>query len=171
MKLGIELQKFWDWSGLTPVEYVSGMLPRNPDIGKVAEWVDDYPFWEDLKHAFTGAIVENSHFKDPMVIDQLLYAIAIDNENEFFADYVVAAVDSFRIDVIFDAAIISPVKDAKWQLASRVLCSQSNNKIYYLLKFLKKSQDEYTEKRALRALESLGVPLDRIEEWFSNNDV
>lgn len=77
-KLKTELNRFWEWAGMTKEEY-----SQTPDFG---DWENGYPYWSDIYCEAEKTInlisTNKVHLKMNEIITVLLEAIAIDNNNE-----------------------------------------------------------------------------------------
>jgi hypothetical protein len=161
MELKQALQEFWAWAQLTPSEYEEGVSPRNPDIYWGSEWEDSYADFDRIDHAFRDALININESNMCETMKLLLEAISIDNEREYFADIVIEYMDERMISCLFNASIKYRISGAQWQLASRVLKSNSNNKYHHLTMFLENGANEYVKKRALLSIQSLGLGLNK----------
>ncbi len=153
-KLKNELQKFWNWASLTPLEYQKGIQPKNPAIYPGAEWEESYSQFQEIENAFIQDISQNENLKNPEFIKLLVQAIAIDNESERLAELAVNKLNESTIEKVFEEALISHFSNAQWQLVSRIPKSSTKSKIEYLQKFLKEGENNYVKERAHYVIEN-----------------
>jgi HEAT repeat protein len=138
-----EVERFRRWAAATSVQ------ERTP------EWEFEYPDWGTLYDAVRIFLASSSaHSWVQGQIDDLLFAIARDNEGEILADEIEEYPDMLL--AWSEMAIFSPEVDAKWQLAARLgkLPSRRGEAESILVKFMDDA-DEYVRRRALLALGSL----------------
>lgn len=121
-----------------------------------AEWETEYPMFQAIEDAFRKEIANRKKFGNDDFLRLVVQAIAIDNESERLADFATNTLCGDDIDKIFDTALMSGFTDAQWQLASRVLKSDSQRKVDYLRRFLNEGKNDYVRDRAEYALKSLG---------------
>lgn len=121
-----------------------------------AEWETEYPMFSAIEDAFRIGIADRINFEHDDFLYLVVQAIAIDNESERLADIAIHNLRGIDIDKIFDTALKSGFIDAQWQLASRVLKSDSQRKVEYLRRFFNEGKNDYVRERAIYALKSLG---------------
>ena len=78
-----ELDKYWEWAGISPHEYSEGKAPMH---AVQVEWEDDYPGWRRLDGEIDNAIEDLSKNWDSALAELIVLTIAIDNENGIIFD-------------------------------------------------------------------------------------
>ena len=157
----LELQRFWDWARLTPDEYKKGLPPKNIELirhingrkGIPAEWETDYPYYLSLEKAFIS-FIQSDTIKEDDNLEIVLQAIAIDNESERLADYVVKYVSSEIFELLLIKALSTKYIDAQWQLISRIVETNIENKRKYVEMYLNNGETEYVRNRAKYLLDN-----------------
>ncbi len=148
MTLRQEVEKFKAWA--------EGYTFERPQ--RYGEWECDYTEWDGLYDAVLAFLASSPHSDwDDDDVNDLLYAIARDNETEYLADEVAKETD--RLLRLSGLALISSERDAKWQLSARLggLSSPAQEAEVLLLKFVD-DEDEYVSRQALLALGQLKSP-------------
>lgn len=140
MSLRNEVNKFRVWALGYPAQERSG------------EWECDYPGWSAL-HAETLLFIAATPFANWSTeeINDVLYAVARDNEIEYLAKVIAKSPDLLL--ALSKASIDSSEPDAKWQLA--VQLGQQPPSVEAAEKLLLKlvnDEDEYVSRRALLSL-------------------
>ena len=141
MSLETELSKFWEWANMTPDTYT-----ENRGLG---EWEAEYPGWDALYKAANVALEQlNKEFSHDLA-QQLVYALAIDNE----AGMVLKSVEEKLTDPLrfVRKAIFSNQPQAKWQMAELLGHVEVEGREKMLLQLFD-SEDKYVVRRALLSL-------------------
>ena len=141
MTLETELANFWQWANMTPDTY-------NIQRG-LGEWEADYPGWEALYRAANEALEELNREFNHDVAQQLVHALAIDNE----AGVVLKNVEEKLEDPLrfVRKAVFSDQPQAKWQMAELLGHVEVEGREKMLLQMID-SEDKYVVRRALLSL-------------------
>ena len=140
-----EAERFRTWSAKVVVTATS------------AEWQSDYPEWEkvyEVSSEFLGQVdIEDW---DDEVITSLLFVIDGDNEMQIVAE----EIGQHPEKLLHLTQVALPIQSwAKWQLAVELgKLSGYQPEAEKLLYALAKDEDEYTRRRALRALAEMRSP-------------
>ncbi len=138
-----------------------------------AEWECDYPEWESL-YASVGEVIKTSRSNwSSQQVEDLLYAIARDNEAERIIEEV--AEDPAALLSLARAAVASSEHDAKWQFAAALgeIPGDGRKAAEALLLILVEDRDEYVSRRSLLALGRLkSAQAEALAEraWNSGNE-
>ncbi len=146
MSLNREVAKFKAWASHIAEETRTG------------EWECDYPEWDALHAAALALLASRAPEKwSRSEVDDMLYAIARDNEFEYLVDRISENPDALL--ALSADALTSSDHDAKWQLADRLgfLQARFNEAEALLLRFVE-DDTEYVSRRALLALGDLKSP-------------
>lgn len=141
MSLETELANFWEWANMTPDTY-------NNERG-LGEWEAEYPGWEALYKASDEALEQlNQEFNHDLA-QQLVYALAIDNE----AGVVLKIVEEKLADPLrfVRKAIFSDQPQARWQMAELLGHVEVEGREKMLLQLID-GEDKYVVRRALLSL-------------------
>jgi hypothetical protein len=117
----------------------------NGHEGSYGEWECDYDHWQEIYGALGRALDETQL---QATIEDILYALARDHEIEEIRCCLTA-----RADVLMwlaPAALVSPERDARWQIAVSLGEVGSPAALNLLRRFVDDS-DEYVRRRALMA--------------------
>jgi hypothetical protein len=113
------------------------------------EWECDYEHWGDLWSSAESAI---NRFRDgnapDEIIDDLIYAIARDNEDEIIAEHLLHTPP--LLTQLAKSAMSCSESDAKWQIAQTVAEAKLDNAAELIRPFLQ-DENEYVRRRALLA--------------------
>ena len=142
MALETELAKFWEWANMTPETY-------NEERG-LGEWEIEYPGWDELYKAVGGVIEQlNKEFNHDLA-QQLVYALAIDNES---GTVLQAIVDKLESKLRFvKKAINSDQPQARWQIAELLGNSEVEDREKLLVNLIMRDKEKYVIRRALMSL-------------------
>jgi hypothetical protein len=135
-----EVQKFKAWADSCPIQE------------RLGEWECDYSDWETLHEAALSFLASSSPPDwNSAIVNDLLYAIARDNECESLVHEIAKNADTLIL--LSGFAVSSSETDAKWQLAARLgaLSDRIQQAEALLLEFIN-DEDEYVSRRALLAL-------------------
>ncbi|MCP2043946.1 HEAT repeat domain-containing protein [Pontibacter sp. HSC-36F09] len=141
MSLETKLANFWEWANMTPDTY-------NNERG-LGEWEAGYPGWEALYKAANEALEQlNQEFNHDLA-QQLVYALAIDNE----AGVVLKIVEEKLADPLrfVRKAIFSDQPQARWQMAELLGHMEVEGREKMLLQLIE-GEDKYVVRRALLSL-------------------
>jgi len=147
MSLHTEVERFKQWAEER----------KSPDFDASychhfeSEWECDYPHWDDLYEAAEERI-RNSEPFSIHEIDDLLYSLARDNEDERIMDTL--SENPRALFELCDARDESKERDARWQLAL-ALGQSGKMEAEDRIKHLQKDDEEYVRRRAGFALEDL----------------
>jgi hypothetical protein len=135
-----EVAKFKTWIESYPVEK------------QTAEWECEYPGWVEFEKAF--ALVNCLQTFENLTecqINNLIFAIARDNESESFIDLI--SEDSQKLIFLSNKALGSHENDAKWQFASHLgsITDYADEAKLLLCKYAM-DENSYVAKRAKAAI-------------------
>ena len=142
MDLKEEVAKFRKWA------------IKNP--GRYGEWEVNYEDWDALYKTFFK-FIENSSAEalSPKEIEDLIYVIGRDNEDERLIEFLTKQEEIFL--VLAFSAITADDIDARWQFAHYLgeFKNMKEDAEKLLLKYFK-DPNEYVSRRALMALANMG---------------
>ncbi len=144
-----------------------------PSEKRFGEWEDDYPNWKDLYES-SISVINHTQFKElsHQKFDNLLYAIARDNESE----YLVEELAKYPEKLLFlsHKAVNSSKKDAKWQLAKQLgSIEKEKEEAEKILTLFVKDSNEYVSRMALLALAEIKSSFTEkyaIDAWESKHE-
>ena len=143
MTLNAEIEKFKLWALSYPEDQRGG------------EWECNYENWGDLHKAVLDFIA-STYYQDwtETEIEDLLYAIARDNEIEYLIEEISQIPE--RLLFLSSHALASDEADAKWQMAVKLggLANHKNDAEKFLLELIK-DENEYVSRQALLSLGKL----------------
>ncbi len=143
MTLTAALAKFWDWANMTPETY-------NEERG-LGEWEIEYPGWEELYKAADEVLNQlNKEFNHDLA-QQLVYALAIDNESEIIRRKVEDKLES-KLRFV-KKAIHSDQPQARWQMAELLGNTEVEDREKLLVNLVTRDNDKYVIRRALMSLD------------------
>lgn len=141
MEFKQEIERFKDWASRS--------------LHETAEWELHYPDWLRFEASFFAFLNEtDSAAWDPQAWDDVLYAVARDNECENFIDKV--SEDMAVLMGLAHRAIKSDETQAKWQIAEALGRLVELEIAEPILLSFADDTDEYVKRRALHALSILG---------------
>ena len=117
-------------------------------------WEVDYPAWNDIFDAFCHVLTQmDAEIADSVLLDEMVYLIARDNEAEGFIQETTSHPQWF--ECLCRRAAASNESEAKWQFAAYLPeCSCSQEVRDIILDFAK-DPNEYVSRRALLAMPAL----------------
>lgn len=117
-------------------------------------WEVDYPYWNDTYSAFCHVLTQkDAETADSVLLDEMVYLIARDNEAEGFIQETTSHPQWF--ECLCRRAAASNESEAKWQFAAYLPeCSCSQEVRDIILDFAK-DPNEYVSRRALLAMPAL----------------
>ena len=124
--------------------------PERTEDNDNGEWCFGTEFDEMYDAAVELIENEPAEAADEQVIDDLLYALARDNECELIAQILEDHDDWFSL--LCRKCMESPYTNAKWQLAVRLRNYSGSDGLKELIYGFLSSGDEYTERMALESL-------------------
>lgn len=135
------------------ITYQQEVYPNMSEENDNGEWVFGDEF-NDMRNAFL-AVVENVSYVQAtdVVIDDLLYAIARDNECCELVSETLNHPEWFA--VLCQHSLQTDYTNAKWQFAEYLHEYRGNSKIGNLIFRFLETGDEYTERMALRSLSEM----------------
>ena len=141
MNLEAEISKFWKWADKTPDVYA-----QNRGSGS---WETEYGNWANLNLAIDKAINELNSSYNQETAENLIQALAIDNESELTLEKIEETLNSKNR---FVEQVISSIQpQAKWQVSEMLGNVMLENSTQYLLELID-DQDKYVKRRALLSL-------------------
>jgi HEAT repeat protein len=138
--INVEVEGFRSW--------VARGAPDELGLGHGAEWESNYPNWDQLWSAAREAIEDYGKLNGRDV-DDLLFALGRDNEDEVIAEMLSTAPGALK--KILSRALASPDSQVRWQIAS-ILPVALGKEAQSALRKLAVDDDEYVRRRALAAL-------------------
>ena len=141
-----QARKFHQWQEIT----YPGKTTE--EIG--GAWEVDYPAWNDIFDAFCHVLTQmDAETADSVLLDEMVYLIARDNEAEGFIQETTSHPQWF--ECLCRRAAASNENEAKWQFAAYLPeCSCSQEVRDIILNFAK-DPNEYVSRRALLAMPAL----------------
>ncbi|MFC4217202.1 HEAT repeat domain-containing protein [Pseudophaeobacter arcticus] len=141
MEFQHEIKRFKDWASRS--------------LHETAEWELQYPDWPRFEVSFFAFLNETDSTNwDRQTWDDVLYAVARDNECENFIDKI--SEDVPVLVSLAQKAVKSDETQAKWQIAEYLGCVAELEVAEPLLLSFVKDSDEYVRRRALNALSVIG---------------
>lgn len=145
MSLETELAKFWEWANMTPETY-------NEERG-LGEWEIEYPGWDELYKATDEALEQlNKEFNHDLA-QQLVYALAIDNESGTVLQKVDKTLEN-KLRFV-KKAINSDQPQARWQAAELLGNTEVEDREKLLANLITRDKDKYVIRRALMSLDKV----------------
>jgi hypothetical protein len=147
--------------------------PAGSFSSEYGEWECDYPDWHSL-WAAAASVIQSvpSHLWTDDCSDDLLYAIARDNETEYIAEQLSGKGEGLL--KLARLSVGSSEPEAKWQLAVLLgQLSSDKTSAEALLLILVNDEDEYVSRRALLALGALkSLHAESLAEkaWLSGHE-
>lgn len=146
MNLRKELDDFWKWANKTPKEY-----SENRGFG---EWECDYTNFDKI-YIYTQALIESLDENiDCEKINDLLEAMAIDNEAEIVIEQCETTLNSNSLEEVVKTGYRFYQPQTRWQIAELMKRIEFDNRKYYLNEMLN-DNDEYVRRRARLSLEEI----------------
>lgn len=138
--------KFHQWQEIT---YPGKTTEENGSM-----WEVDYPYWNDAYSVFCHVLTQmDAETADSVLLDEMVYLIARDNEAEGFIQETTSQHKWF--ECLCRRAAASNESEAKWQFAAYLPeCSCSQEVKDMILDFAK-DPNEYVSRRALLAMPAL----------------
>lgn len=153
MELKKELNRFWKWAGITPIEYEKGITPKNPLIYLSGEWECEYPNFSDLETEFNKAIKTYNLTMNESLLVKILEAIAIDHEAERFMDFCKLSLAHKKSFI--ELGVKFHLSNTRWQMAELLSNIDIPHKDKYLKQMALKDVDSYVRQRALNSLQKI----------------
>lgn len=162
MSLETELAKFWEWASMAPDTY-------NDERG-LGEWEIEYPGWDELYKAATEAFeLLNKEFNHDLA-QQLVYALAIDNESGLVLEKVE---DKLESKLRFVKKVInSDQPQARWQIAELLGNTEVEDREKLLVNLINRDNDKYVIRRALMSLDKVNhtKALELAQKFLKDTD-
>lgn len=118
------------------------------------EWEVDYTDWDDLYRAFCHVLTQmDAETADDVLLNEMVYLIARDNEGENFIQEMVLYPKWF--ERLCRHAAVSNENEAKWQFAAYLPKCPCSQKAKDLILDFAKDPHEYVNRRALLAMPAL----------------
>ena len=118
------------------------------------EWEVDYPYWNDTYSAFCHVLTQmNAETADSVLLDEMVYLIARDNEAEGFIQETTSHPQWF--ECLCRRAAASNENEAKWQFAAYLPECSCSQKVRDIILDFAKDPNEYVSRRALLAMPAL----------------
>ena len=118
------------------------------------EWEVDYPYWNDTYSAFCNVLTQmDAETADSLLLDELVYLIARDNEAEGFIHK--AASHPQWFECLCRRTVVSNENEAKWQFAAYLPECKCSQKVRDIILDFAKDSNEYVSRRALLAMPAL----------------
>ncbi len=118
------------------------------------EWEVDYPAWNDIFDAFCHVLTQmDAETADSVLLDEMVYLIARDNEAEGFIQETTSHPQWF--ECLCRRAAASNENEAKWQFAAYLPECSCSQKVRDMILNFTKDPNEYVSRRALLAMPTL----------------
>ena len=118
------------------------------------EWEVDYPYWNDTYSAFCHVLTQmDAETADSVLLDEMVYLIARDNEAEGFIQETTSHPQWF--ECLCRRAAASNESEAKWQFAAYLPECSCSQKVRDIIMDFAKDPNEYVSRRALLAMPAL----------------
>ena len=118
------------------------------------EWEVDYPYWNDTYSAFCQVLTQmDAETADSVLLDEMVYLIARDNEAEGFIQETTSHPQWF--ECLCRRAAASNESEAKWQFAAYLPECPCSQEIKDMILDFAKDPNEYVSRRALLAMPAL----------------
>ena len=128
------------------------------------EWEVDYPYWNDTYSAFFQVLTQmDAETADSILLDEMVYLIARDNEAEGFIQEATSHPRWF--ERLCRRAAASNESEAKWQFAAYLPECPCSQKVRDMILDFAKDPNEYVSRRALLAMPALRP--DCVEQFAS----
>lgn len=137
-----ELDRFWNWASMTAIDY-----SRNKPGG---EWETNYPYWDLIYEGVKIEIEKIKGKKDSYPLDDILEAMAIDNECEIVMELIEDNLEISNMIVEKGHTFYQP--ETRWQIAELLKRIGGEYARNILIKMITKDKDKYVRKRALLSL-------------------
>lgn len=149
MNLRKELDDFWKWANKTPKEY-----SENRGFG---EWECDYPNFDKI-YIYTQDLLDKLNKNiDYEKINDLLEALAIDNEAEIVLEQFEEYLYNLKtLEEVIKTGYRFYQPQTRWQIAELMKRVDFDNRKYYLNEMLN-DNDEYVRRRARLSLEEIEI--------------
>ena len=141
-----QARKFHQWQEIT----YPGKTTE--EIG--GAWEVDYPAWNDIFDAFCHVLTQmDAETADSVLLDEMVYLIARDNEAEGFIQETTSHPKWF--ECLCRRAAASNENEAKWQFAAYLPECSCSQKVRDIILDFAKDPNEYVSRRALLAMPAL----------------
>lgn len=118
------------------------------------EWEVDYPYWNDTYSAFCQVLIQmDAETADSVLLDEMAYLIARDNEAEGFIQETTSHPQWF--ERLCRRAAASNESEAKWQFAAYLPECPCSQEVKDMILDFAKNPNEYVSRRALLAMPTL----------------
>ena len=118
------------------------------------EWEVDYPYWNDTYSAFCHVLTQmDAETADSVLLDEMVYLIARDNEAEGFIQETISHPQWF--ECLCRRAAASNESEAKWQFAAYLPECPCSQEVKDMILDFAKDPNEYVSRRALLAMPAL----------------
>ena len=118
------------------------------------EWEVDYPYWNDTYSAFCHMLTQmDAETADSVLLDEMVYRIARDNEAEGFIQETTSHPKWF--EYLCRRAAASNESEAKWQFAAYLPECPCSQEVKDMILDFAKDPNEYVSRRALLAMPAL----------------
>ncbi len=122
-------------------------------------WEIDYPAWNDIFDAFCHVLTQmDAETGDSVLLDEMVYLIARDNEAERFIQETTSHPQWF--ECLCRRAVASNESEAKWQFAAYLPECPCNQEVKDMILDFAKDPNEYVSRRALLAMPSQRTPMN-----------
>ena len=117
-------------------------------------WEVDYPAWNDIFDAFCHVLTQmDAETADSVLLDEMVYLIARDNEAEGFIQETTSHPQWF--EYLCRKAAASNESEAKWQFAAYLPECPCSQEVKDMILDFAKDPNEYVSRRALLAMPAL----------------
>ena len=132
------------------------------------EWEVDYPYWNDTYSAFCHVLTQmDAETADSVLLDEMVYLIARDNEAEGFIQETTSHPKWF--EYLCRRAAASNESEAKWQFAAYLPECPCSQEVKDMILDFAKDPNEYVSRRALLAMPALRPDcVEQLTVWNSS---
>lgn len=141
-----QAKRFHQWQETTYPGKTAGELG--------GEWEVDYPYWDDAYHAFCLVLTQmDAEMADGILLDEMIYLIARDNEAEGFIQQATSHPKWF--ERLCRHTAVSNENEAKWQFAAYLPECPCGQEVKNMILDFANDPNEYVNRRALLAMPAL----------------
>ena len=149
-----QVGKFHQWQEIT--------YPGKTTEESGGAWEVDYPAWTDIFDAFCHVLTQmDAETADSVLLDEMVYLIARDNEAEGFIQETTSQPQWF--ERLCRRAAASNESEAKWQFAAYLPECPCSQEVKDMILDLAKDPNEYVSRRALLSMPALRT--DCVEQF------
>ncbi|MBR9830991.1 hypothetical protein GYB57_02485 [bacterium] len=151
-QLKIALEEFWNWAGITPVQYNNDKLPNNNVLFR-SEWEEEYPKFSEIESAFIKSLLEYKSVNNKDLLSDIFEAIAIDHVDGGFLDKLLQFVSNEN--GVIEDGVNFWMKNTRWQFAMQLYQTNVTNQEEILRKLAMSDSSSYVRQVAMNTLYKL----------------